>query len=368
MHEMELANCRLDFTLKAVTPLLIGGAPRALARGGGGHEGGKARSASDYDGVRWVDSGANSEQLITVSLHRFDRSDGPHSFYIPGSSLRGVFRHYLARTIQQALEASGRADRNTGPEEDQTSPPEEPASVDNGNDSGPFAVRQVFGTTARRGHLVFRDAIANPSPAGSDSTYSGSPVRPQETSLGGILRFVTQNQLDRVTQASTSGLRTMAPLEAGTTFTGSIEIRNFSWWVVGAVLHCLEALDRGRLSIGSKGSIGFGKVSVEYPNPALRLRYHRAVPEAAFAGPSLPGHGAIAAAMHSGGNTTAGLWWADEKDFLGIEQGMRDRPDIAIERPFHGRSVQLEMTPGRKRWAMEELKRALEAMTSGKGS
>lgn len=362
MHEMNLCNCLITFQLTTVSPLLIGGAPRALHRSAN-PQSTKRRGASDFANITW--GGPKGDNLIAVSLH-WGEGNGAPTYLIPGSSLRGVFRHYLWRTIEDVMREEGLTILERYRQDSQDAPTEGGSPDDWEKEFGPAPVRQVFGSTARQGLVVFRNAMMNAR--NGNSTYSGSEVQPPNTTpLGGVLRFVTQIQIDRLTHAATHGTRNIAPLEVGSTFNCAIEVHNFSWWMVGAVLLTLDAMNDGKVTIGSKGSVGFGRVKVS--NISLALRYHKVVPEDLFEESNWPGYGAItkrlgfqSKATPDGSSGPLALWWYDEKDTLKATPGSTNKSD----NPFAGK------TAGFDGGALDQIKcdsrsrlvEALKAMTA----
>jgi CRISPR/Cas system CSM-associated protein Csm3 (group 7 of RAMP superfamily) len=366
MHEMNLCNCLITFQLTTATPLLIGGAPRALHRTAN-PQSTKRRGASDFANITWGEP--KGENLISVSLH-WGEGNGEPAYLIPGSSLRGVFRHYLWRTIEEVMREEGLTILERYRQDSQDAPTEGGSPGDWEKEFGPAPVRQVFGSTARQGLVVFRNAMMK---AGSgNSTYSGSPVQPQgATSFGGVLRFVTQIQIDRFTHAVTRGTRTIAALEVGSTFDCAIEVHNFSWWMVGAVLLTLDAMNDGKLTIGSKGSVGFGRVQVK--DISLALRYHKVVPEELFKEWNWPGYGAIHQRLAFKPKGTPDdapgplvLWWYDADDGLKVSA----KTDRNLHNPFVGQAVSFDTSDVEKikKGCRQKLVAALRAMTGKHGS
>ena len=305
MYAYSLCDFRVDYRLELLSPLHVGGGARRLAaRRGRAQRAARKSRGEDYAvsiGEAKTARGETSE--VTLPIYEELRPDGQSSngepvlhFYVPGTSLRGVLRHYLGRRIDRAVrdievDASFSRDVPNGEmvKDRVYGDPQLPVYWE--PRFGNVLVRQLFGSEARAGAVAFsRVELEQPreTPRKVDGRYSRTRKPIEGAKLNANLRYLTQNRLDRFTMASTEGLRTLAALEAGTILRCNVTVRNFSWWQIGALYLAFDALSKGRIRLGARGAVGLGRVKAE---PELVVvRWHPSVlPKSSD---RLPGYGA----------------------------------------------------------------------------
>jgi len=160
--------------------------------------------------------------------------------YIPGSSLKGVFRSFaekVLRTIDKRLACDPFGERSCAKrlEKEEKTPAVYKLSC--------LACR-LFGNTRLKGRIVFTDA------------YPEGEVK-LETRYGVAL--------SRLTNAVAAGPFEIEAATSGV-FKGKIQLENFEVWQVGLVALTLKAMENGFVSIGFGKNRGFGEV-----NPRIKL-------------------------------------------------------------------------------------------------
>lgn len=286
MYALTLCDFRVEYRLKLVTPLHVGGEaqPAVVARRGQGN--GKERGGEDYR-VTLHTSGAEEGGLASVILpvHEHDEDSGQLRLFVPSTSLRGAMRHLLWRRLDRAL-----PEISIAPAYERDTPIGVRQNADTrlyGDPSqsiywiprfGNILIRHLFGSEARCGALAFSRAQIPEDcrPAKPVTCYSdGKELIPGAIRPDADLRVLTHNRLDRFTMASTEGLRNLAAIEAGTVFAGHITLSNFAWWQVGALALAFQSINDGDLRLGTRGAVGLGQASIEPTR--IAVRWHQLV-------------------------------------------------------------------------------------------
>lgn len=163
---------------------------------------------------------------------------GQPQVFMPGSSLKGVFRSHaerIARTLNPALACDPFSQTSCGRRLQSDAPPQAY------RDSCPIC--RLFGSSAMRGRLAIRDAYLRP----------GTPAPTPETRDGvGI---------DRVTGGSSRGAKFDFQVITSGIFDTEIVVDNFETWQLGLLAYLLRDLADGIVQIGSGKSRGLGWVT-----------------------------------------------------------------------------------------------------------
>lgn len=215
-HEVALRTLRLSLKMKAESPLRVG-AGRSVAK------------------MTLVD--------LPVLVIRKDGSDVP---YIPGSTLKGVFRsssEFVAKSsgVEVCMMGEGCKERYDR---------ELQENIKSGRIDG---VRKtlskyclackIFGSATFRSHIYFSDAYPDSTP--SRSVKSGIAIdRKSGAVKGGALYFVEF-------------------INPGATFHGDITFINIPNYGIGLIAEVIDLINRGFVRVGGFKSRGFGKLSVE---------------------------------------------------------------------------------------------------------
>lgn len=295
MFALNLCEARIVYGLTLVSPLHVGGGGDDILSREKKQEGSKARD-QDYALKNADRNSEDKDSKVLLPVHYTDRSGGLH-FYVPGPSLRGALRHYLALRLSLAQAGT----RRTGPEyaleklpSEYTAEEIEDLNVKNNETgyehrTGHLLVRMLFGTEARAGQLAIgpADLVHDPTnldtltPRAADirkARYSGKEYndRTATPARNATLALLTQNRLDRATQGSAQGgLRTLAALEAGEVLYGEMHLRNVALWQLGLLYLAVDAANQGRLTLGGKTGVGLGRVKLEFVR--LDLRWNKQV-------------------------------------------------------------------------------------------
>ena len=193
---------------------------------------------------------------------------GERQVYIPGSSLKGVFRSHLEKVIRTlrpdevvVADPFLRADENDqscGAWFEQRKKAGE--ELDNATvyaDSDPIA--RLFGSTSFIGRISIGDAyLFNPA----ENAYLSGKQLPTELRDGvGI---------DRLTGGQSHGaLFNMSVVSSGTYFKSEILLRNFECWQLGAILLVAQDLRDELVRLGSGTSRGLGAVTARIDTLAI---------------------------------------------------------------------------------------------------
>ncbi|OUM86000.1 MAG: CRISPR-associated RAMP protein [Bacillus thermozeamaize] len=253
-------EARLDIELDVVTPLAIMAGESNI-----------------------LDPSRPDNQVVTQWVN------GRMTPYIPGSSLKGVFRS----RAEQLLRGLGVEvdDPISKPDKTQQSKTHihrslEHAWIDKNHvyfKNCP--VSQLFGSLSMKGRVTFRDAY---------------PVDPDKIVLG-----TRQNVgIDRISGGSKNKtLFDREVVESGS-FSTVITLHNFELWQLSLIFHLLMDLHEGYLRLGASTTRGLGKVNVKLHQVTIR-QYG-----------ALPGNPApICGAIHSDDTTQQTVTW--KKDLFG---------------------------------------------------
>ncbi|MEM2121021.1 MAG: RAMP superfamily CRISPR-associated protein [Archaeoglobaceae archaeon] len=189
--------------------------------------------------------------LPDMQFVRSRTADGERVF-IPGSSLRGVFRSFTEKVLRTANgewacdpfgdNACGRAIADV----------DDTASVYRRS----CRACKIYGHTRLRGRLSFADAL----PKGEVVT---------ETRYGVAI--------SRLTNAVAVGPFEIEALVQGT-FRGSLVMENFEVWHLGLLALTLQALNDGLVKIGFGKNRGFGEVEVRPTGIVVDMAKHSGLP------------------------------------------------------------------------------------------
>jgi CRISPR/Cas system CSM-associated protein Csm3 (group 7 of RAMP superfamily) len=178
-----------------------------------------------------IEDGCPTVEVAALAMQVILGPDGqPRSqFQIPGSSLRGTARGYLARAWQ---DAGGKSD----------------------------AIDDLFGTADKAGRIEFENGVPlQPRQVAchhEDHVESGGPGVPT--------RVRERGPVDRTTGAAKDGgLHHFLSVEKGTKFSGKILIHQATPADIAMLRVWKEALNAHLLSLGGVGAAGFGLASVE---------------------------------------------------------------------------------------------------------
>lgn len=202
-----------------------------------------------------IKSGIEGGADPSVPDMQFVRSDG--QVYLPGSSLKGIFRSYaekIARTVGA---------RCCNPFDDDTKSPtcfcgKRAEKQRDGRDIYRKSCRicQLFGSTAMASRVKFNDAYL---PTGQNA----------------ITETRTSVAIDRILGSVAHGPFDFEVVTRGT-FMASIHLRNFELWQLGLLALVLRDLEEGLLPVGFGKSRGLGEVKAQVT--ALTIRYLGAQP------------------------------------------------------------------------------------------
>lgn len=202
-----------------------------------------------------IKSGLEGGADPSVPDMQFVRSGG--QVYLPGSSLKGVFRSYaekIARTVGA---------RCCNPFDDDDKSPtcfcgKRAEKQEAGHDIYRRACRicQLFGSTAMASRIKFNDAYLPGGQAAVTETRTGVAI-------------------DRVLGSVAHGPFDFEVVTRGT-FTTSVHLRNFALWQVGVLALVLRDLEAGLIPIGFGKSRGLGEVKAQVT--AFTVRYLGARP------------------------------------------------------------------------------------------
>ncbi|MCS6861055.1 MAG: CRISPR-associated RAMP protein Csx7 [Abditibacteriales bacterium] len=244
----------------------------------------------EAQGPLLIKSGIEGGADPSVPDMRFVRSGG--SVYIPGSSLKGVFRSYaekIARTVGARC-CNLFDDTFCGKQLEKQS---------NGGTIYQQSCRicRVFGSTAAASHIKFNDA------------YPPSGQNPQTETRTGVA-------IDRVLGSVAHGPFDFEVVTQAK-FTTAIHLRNFELWQLGLIALVLRDLAEGLIPIGFGKSRGLGEVKATVGKFSVR---YVGQPDASLPNPTqtVYGLGALAGAEREAyglqANDTITLEHAGEAD------------------------------------------------------
>ncbi len=174
------------------------------------------------------------------------------AIYIPGSSLKGVFRSFtekILRTISKSASCdplSSSCGKRLEKEEDAVKIYGESCYV-----------CKMYGNTKLKGRIRFSDAYPE----------------------GGVKTEVRYGvAISRLTQGVAQGPFEMETVVEGS-FKGSLTLENFEAWQVGMIALVIRALNDGVLRVGYGKNRGFGEVEFSVGNVMFRLAKKEKMPE-----------------------------------------------------------------------------------------
>jgi len=159
--------------------------------------------------------------------------------YVPGSSLKGVLRSYVEKTIKTVLEEGEKGTCDLFRENCAKKLDNEEKSYVIYKKS--CKVCKIFGNTKLKSRISVTDAY----PEGNVKTEIRHGVA-----------------ISRLTHAVAQGPFDMEVVVDGR-FNGKLILENFECWQVGLIIHALNALREGWLKIGFGKNRGLGEVNVE---------------------------------------------------------------------------------------------------------
>jgi len=203
----------------------------------------------EAQGPLLIKSGIEGGADPSVPDMQFVRTGG--SVYIPGSSLKGVFRSYaekIARTVGARC-CNPFDDTFCGKKANDAKVSTGTAIYSNRN----YACRicQLFGSTAMASRIKFNDA------------YPPNGQNPQTETR-------TSVAIDRITGGTVPGALFEFETVTQGEFTTTIHLRNFELWQVGLLALVLRDLEDGLLPIGFGKSRGLGEVKARITGFTVR--------------------------------------------------------------------------------------------------
>lgn len=187
-----------------------------------------------------------------TTLENIPNTNNPNpqlKFYVPGSSLRGVFRSHLEKILRSYNKGNSYFVCNPFDGEDSCS-----KRLENKQGAALYEkmciVCKIFGNTSFRSRISLSDApIPEPKPVLRD----------------GIA-------IDRFTGGVKEGHNYKLQVLENIHFTTTLTIQNFEKWQIGLLAFLLRDLEAGEFWLGAGKSKGFGKVSGKVQN--LKIQYY----------------------------------------------------------------------------------------------
>lgn len=181
--------------------------------------------------------------------------DGELIPYIPGSSLKGVFRSYGESILEASCDIVGKNRRYTqnGKSKQCLSQKDNGYKFKDGKTryEESCMICKLYGSDVLKSRITFSNAY---------------PVAPCKIETAGL------TAIDRVKGGAKGGaLRDIEYVGYGV-FKGKISLKNFEPYQIKLVLDSLMALEMGEIHVGSYTSKGFGELNVKSLN--LILRYY----------------------------------------------------------------------------------------------
>jgi CRISPR-associated RAMP protein (TIGR02581 family) len=253
----------------------------------------------EAQGPLLIKSGIEGGADPSVPDMQFVRSGG--SVYIPGSSLKGVFRSYaekIARTVGARC-CNPFDDTFCGKKANDAKVSTGTAIYSNRN----YACRicQLFGSTAMASRIKFNDA------------YPPNGQNPQTETRTGVA-------IDRVLGSVAHGPFDFEVVTKAK-FTTTIHLRNFELWQLGLLALVLRDLAEGLIPIGFGKSRGLGEVKATVDKFSVR---YVGQSDSSLSNPTqtLYGIGALAA-------TECAAYGLDENDTISLENaGTKDEQEL----------------------------------------
>jgi CRISPR-associated RAMP protein (TIGR02581 family) len=209
------------------------------------------------DGPLLINSGESAKIDPSLPDMRFVRCqhNGKETVYLPGSSLKGVFRaRYEQLTAMLEVKPSSTADAsNKSNKKEKTGKHEDGLTryLKEGNKS---IANRLFGSLEIGSRVSFSDAYPD-----------GKVSLGKRTGVG----------IDRITGAAKGGaLFDYEVVEQGT-FKTELRLTNFALYQLGLILWILQDVDDGLVTFGMGGSRGNGRMRIENTQSVeLRYRYY----------------------------------------------------------------------------------------------
>lgn len=194
--------------------------------------------------------------------------NGNTEIYLPGSSLKGVFRSHIEKVIRTLKEGVVcnpfvKVNQSTCPDHAEVSCGDKfegrqkdgsrICNEDIYSESCP--VCRLFGSTSFIGRLAISDAYL----------AEGSTERTEQRDGVGI---------DRFTGGAASGAKfDLEVVSSGVTFETGIYLRNFEVWQLGMLMLVVQDLEDGLIRIGSGRSRGLGNIKGEISDFEMSINY-----------------------------------------------------------------------------------------------
>ena len=181
--------------------------------------------------------------------------NGQQEVYLPGSSLKGVFRSHLEKVVNSIkprvacdpLSQSGGTRRDDGTQLYRTSCGRriEERSPSHEKYASSCPTCRLFGSTSFIGRISIDDAYL---PHGSVGTKA-------------LVEHRDGVAIDRLTGGASGGAKfDMEVVTSGTTFHTTIHLRNFEIWQLGMLFIIIQDMEDELIRIGSGRSRGLGKI------------------------------------------------------------------------------------------------------------
>jgi len=188
--------------------------------------------------------------------------NGHLEVYLPGTSLKGVFRSHLEKVINSinAKVACNPLSRPNDPDEEKQLYRAFCGSKYKDTSAKPIVYAgscptcRVFGSTAFIGRIAVEDAYL---PKRSEN-WRGSKDQKK------LLEHRDSVAIDRLTGGASSRAKfDLEPVTADTTFTTTLTLRNFEIWQLGMIFILIQDMQDGLIRIGSGRSRGLGTVTAK---------------------------------------------------------------------------------------------------------
>ena len=186
--------------------------------------------------------------------------NGQTEVYLPGSSLKGVFRSHIekvVRTLKADVVCNPFVKMDSCSDKFETRKQQGALSNEEVyRDSCPAC--RLFGSTSFIGRIAISDAYL----------AQGTQERTEQRASVGI---------DRFTNGVASGPFDSEVVSSGVKFETNLYLRNFEIWQLGMLMLIVKDLEDGLIRIGSGRSRGLGNVKAEMPEVAVNYLHLGAV-------------------------------------------------------------------------------------------
>lgn len=196
--------------------------------------------------------------------------DGILQPFIPGSSLKGVFRSYAESMVEESCDIVGSSNKNRFYTANQGKVKKECISQNT-------KIKDKNGEEKRKyinmsGEEKYNESCLICKLFGSDVLKSRIEFANAYPQAGYKIETVGMTAIDRVKGgARDKSLREIEYVDYGV-FNGEIRVKNFAPYQIKLVTSCLQALDDGQLKVGGYTSKGFGELNIK--SLSLILRYY----------------------------------------------------------------------------------------------